>query len=136
MPTLTLKFTPPLDDTRRLQARGATLTEITHRTLGKRRDVTALVIEAVPMERWTIGGQPPQRPTVMLELTITAGTNTAPQKARFVHEAFDAMQDALSPARGLEPASYVRVHELPATDWGYGGLTQAERRRERERAAV
>lgn len=28
----------------------------------------------------------------------------------------------------LAEASYVTVRELPVTDWGYGGLTQAARR--------
>jgi 4-oxalocrotonate tautomerase len=134
MPTLTLRLSPPLEDTQGLQALASVLTEITCRTLGKRHEVAAVVIETVRTENWFVGAAPPQRPTAMLELTITAGTNTVPQKSCFLREAFDAIERALAPGRGLEPASYVRVHELPGTDWGYAGLTQEQRRR--ERAAV
>jgi 4-oxalocrotonate tautomerase len=38
------------------------------------------------------------------------------------------LQRQLGAGRPLAEASYVTVRELPATDWGYGGLTQAARR--------
>ncbi len=70
-----------------------------------------------------------QRPTAMLEISITQGTNTAAQKAAFIARAFAELeaQLGLGQGQGLEPASYVIVREVPARDWGYGGQTQAAR---------
>jgi 4-oxalocrotonate tautomerase len=134
MPTLTLKIAPPLGDPAQAQPLAAALTRVSAETLGKRAEVTAVVIEAVALTHWSVGGRPAQRPTAMLDIDITAGTNTAAEKARFIAAAFDTIERALAPQVGLEPASYVLVREWPATDWGYDGRTQAERRIEREMA--
>ena len=37
------------------------------------------------------------------------------------------LEAQLGHGQGLEPASYVIVREVPASDWGYGGQTQAAR---------
>ncbi|GAB1435911.1 hypothetical protein MASR2M32_21550 [Sphaerotilus sulfidivorans] len=85
---------------------------------------------------WTIGGEPveppgsaaeagPARATFALEIRITAGTNTAQQKADWIAAAWDTLRRALPDA--LVEASYVSVLELPADDWGWGGRTQAAR---------
>jgi 4-oxalocrotonate tautomerase len=134
MPTLTLKLAPPLDDPARLQALASTLTALTAETLGKRRDVTAVLIEPLPATRWYVGSRSSQRPTALLEVAITSGTNSTAQKAHFIRAAFDAIEHELAPQVGLEPASHVQIRELDATDWGYGGRTQADRRCEREAA--
>lgn len=130
MPTLTVKLSPaPADDVQRALA-GA-LTGITADTLGKRPAVTAVVFEPVPAARWWIGGTTPAQPTAMLEIRITAGTNTPEQKARFIEAAHAALTHHLAPGGALAQASYVVVHELPATDWGYDGRTQRARQGER-----
>jgi 4-oxalocrotonate tautomerase len=93
-----------------------------------------VMIEELPAARWYVGAAPTQRPTAWLEISITAGTNTVAQKSAFIAAAFGALQDlpgsgqGLSDVPALEPASYVIVREVPATDWGYGGQTQAARR--------
>lgn len=127
MPTLTLKTCPPQDAPRQ-RALADALTRITAETLGKRPEVTAVIIDGLPTGQWFIGARPPQRPTAWLEICITAGTNTAVQKAAFVDAAFAELQQQLAPGESLEAASYVIVHELPAGDWGYGGRTQEARR--------
>ena len=66
---------------------------------------------------------------------MTAGTNSTEQKAAFIAAAFAELQQQLAPDGQLEAASYVIVHELPATDWGYGGQTQRARQVVRERVA-
>lgn len=127
MPTLQLKLFPPVpDDVQAALARE--LTALTAEQLGKRAEVTALMIECLPAPRWHIGGQPPRGPTAWLKINITAGTNTAAQKAAFIEAAFALLRRRLAGAGRLEEASYVIVHELPATDWGYGGRTQWARR--------
>ncbi|UUZ69802.1 tautomerase family protein [Polaromonas sp. P2-4] len=77
------------------------------------------------------GGSDVQGPTAFLEISITAGTNTPQEKAAFIAAAFEELQRQLGAGQPLEPASYVIVREVPATDWGYGGQTQAARRQAR-----
>ncbi len=126
MPTLQLKISP-LQNASRYRALAEALTRITALELGKRAEVTAVVIDDVPAARWHIAGTDVQRPTAMLEISITQGTNTAAQKAAFIARAFAELEAQLGHGQGLEPASYVIVRELPASDWGYGGQTQAAR---------
>lgn len=135
MPTLTLKLAAP-QDPQRDQALATALTRISTDTLGKRAEVTAVLIEALPVARWFIGARPVQRPTALLEISITAGTNTAAQKAAFIEAAYAELQARLAPGAALEEASYVIVREVAAADWGYGGRTQQARQASREHAAL
>ena len=127
MPTLVLKVAP-LQNPERYQRLAQALTDLTVRVLGKRREVTAVVIDELPAARWHIGGERSAQPTALLEISITEGTNTAEEKAAFVQAAFAELQHQLAADGGLAEASYVVVRELPATDWGYGGRTQLARR--------
>jgi 4-oxalocrotonate tautomerase len=126
MPTLTLKVSPPQPADRH-HALAAALTRITAETLGKRPEVTAVLIEDIDPQRWHIGGQALQQASALLAIDITAGTNSVEQKAAFIATAHAELQRQLGGDAGLAPASYVIVHELPASDWGYGGVTQRER---------
>jgi len=128
MPTLTLKVALPQTPARNRQLAQA-LTTLTAQLLGKRREVTAVIIESLPVAQWYVGGDAVRRPTALLEISITAGTNTAEEKAAFVSAAFAELQRQLGEGGLLEEASYVVVRELPATDWGYGGHTQQARKR-------
>lgn len=126
MPTLTLRLAAP-HDPERDQTLACALTTITADTLGKRAEVTAVLLEELPAARWFVGARAVQRPTALLEISITEGTNTAIQKAAFIEAAFAELQSRLAPGSVLEEASYVIVREVPATDWGYGGKTQQAR---------
>lgn len=126
MPTLTLKIAAPHDHERD-QALATALTAITAATLGKRAEVTAVLIEELPAARWFVGAQPAGRPTALLEISVTTGTNTAAQKAAFIEAAFAELQRQLAPGAALEQTSYVIVRDVPAPDWGYGGVTQQAR---------
>ena len=90
--------------------------------------VTAALTADIPAARWLVGGSDVQRPTALLEVQITAGTNTVAEKAAFVALAHAELQRQLRAGRPLAAATHVVVPELPATDWGYGGQTQAARR--------
>jgi 4-oxalocrotonate tautomerase len=130
MPTLNLKVSP-LQNPSRYRALADALTGLTALHLGKRPEVTAVMIDDVPAARWHVGGSDVQGPTAFLEISITAGTNTAQEKAAFIAAAFEELQNQLGAGQPLEIASYVIVREVPATDWGYGGQTQAARRQAR-----
>lgn len=127
MPTLELKVSP-LQNPSRYRALASALTDLTALHLGKRPEVTAVMIDDVPAARWYVGGCKVQRPTAFLEISITAGTNTESEKAAFITAAFAELERQLGDGKPLENASYVIVRELPASDWGYGGQTQAQRR--------
>ncbi|MFC3683883.1 tautomerase family protein [Hydrogenophaga luteola] len=134
MPTLLLKVTP-LQNPERYQALAAALTRLTADILHKRPEVTAVVIDDLPRARWCVGGRTVQGTAALLEIGITAGTNTQEEKAHFIAAAYDELQRQLAPDGGFEVASYVTVQERPATDWGYGGQTQWARQLARAVAA-
>jgi 4-oxalocrotonate tautomerase len=124
MPTLQLKLTPPQPaDRLGVLARrlGALSTEI----LGKRHEVTAVVIEELWPGRWFVAGRNPRDATALLEVRVTQGTNTPAEKEAFIAAAWEELAQQIGP---LEEASYVVVQEVAATDWGYGGRTQAARK--------
>ena len=127
MPTLLLKVSP-LQNPSRYAALAQALTRITADTLGKRAEVTAVVIDDIPSARWYVGGAEVARATALLEISITQGTNTADEKSAFIAMAYAELERQLGFGKPLEPASYVIVREVAATDWGYGGQTQAARR--------
>jgi 4-oxalocrotonate tautomerase len=127
MPTLKLQIAPP-QTAARYQSLARALTAMTADLLGKRAEVTAVLIEELPPSRWFTHAEAVQRPTALLEISITAQSNTTQQKAEFIAAAFAELETQIDEGQGLEPASYVIVREVAATDWGYGGRTQADRR--------
>lgn len=135
MPTLQLKVSPT-QNPERYPALASALTTLTAQFLGKRSEVTAVIIEDLPAARWYVGGHDTRRPTALLEIDITQGTNTPAEKAGFIEAAFAELQRQLGDATGvLEECSYVIVREVPASDWGYGGITQLARRAMSQSAA-
>lgn len=124
MPTLSLRIAP-LQNPTHYAALAQELTALTARVLHKRPDVTVVMIEDMPAARFCAGGMASEQPIACLEIDITAGTNTNSEKQQFVREAHALLARLLG---DLHEASYVIVRELPATDWGYSGLTQAQRR--------
>ncbi len=123
MPILALRTSPPVSaDRQAALARG--LQALSTRILGKRPAVTAVLVEGLPQGQWFIGGEPPAA-TALLEIRITAGSNSAEEKQAFIAAAWQELQQQLGP---LAEASYVVVQEVDARDWGYAGRTQAQRR--------
>ncbi|WP_227287692.1 tautomerase family protein [Boseongicola sp. H5] len=99
------------------------LTRLMAEILHKKAELTAVLIEGTT-GTWTIGGEASDR-ACHLEVSITAGTNSEQQKADFITEAMSVLKKHAGP---LHAASYITLREIPATDWGYDGLTQAARR--------
>lgn len=100
------------------------VTEAMATIAGKRREVTAVRVAPADASLWTIGGEPSLEPTAYVDVKITAGTNTAEEKAALLGRLHQSLVDNLGT---LAEASYIVIHELPADSWGYAGLTQAER---------
>lgn len=100
------------------------LTKLISTELRKNYSLTSVLIEELPMCLWTISGNE-QSICAHLEVNVTAGTNSIEEKQRFISK---AMASITSHLHNLNVATYVIVREIPADDWGYGGLTQAARR--------
>ena len=127
MPFLRLTLDrPPSADTRRHLAEA--LTELTAAVLGKNYSLTALAIDVIAPDAWTIGAETlaeRRQATAYLDVKVTAGTNSVAEKAAFIERAFDALHTILGP---LAPATYIVIDEIPAESWSYGGRSQAARR--------
>lgn len=92
--------------------------------LGKKRQLTSIVIEQRTRDAWRIGGAEPAV-KAHLEANVTEGTNSAENKAAFVEAAFTRLRSVLGDQ--LAEATYVIVREIPADAWGFGGRTQKAR---------
>lgn len=127
MPILTLK----LSDNARIQSTQALaqgLTQLSADVLHKRADVTSVVFQRIAANDWWVGGEAPDQVLMQLDMRITQGTNTEAEKTAFIAQAFDLLLQHFVDGQQLHATSYISVQELPASDWGYGGLTQQQRR--------
>lgn len=97
------------------------ITQSMHAILDKRLEVTAVSVDIA--SHWRIGNQPAGC-TAFVDAKITAGTNTAEQKAAWIDAVWQLLRTQLGE---LNEVSYIVLHEIGAGDWGYSGLTQAER---------
>jgi 4-oxalocrotonate tautomerase len=73
---------------------------------------------------WSIGGESSDSTTAYLDAKITAGSNSAEEKGALLQRLHALLVDTMGE---LAEASYLVVHELPAENWGYAGVTQAAR---------
>jgi 4-oxalocrotonate tautomerase len=95
--------------------------------LGKDPAVTAVVIDFVAPKFWNIGARSLERldlRSYALEIGVTAGTNTKTQVAEFLSQTHALFEQMLG---NVHPTSYAIVHEIPAADWGFGGVSQEHR---------
>jgi 4-oxalocrotonate tautomerase len=123
MPYAELKINPmPTPEQAASLARG--ITDALVEETGKRREVTAVHIAGGEAQLWTIASVAADKSTAYLEIKITQGTNSQDQKASLIARLHRLLVETLGE---LEEASYIVIHELPAQNWGYAGLTQATR---------
>jgi 4-oxalocrotonate tautomerase len=122
MPYIELKLqsTPTTEQADNL-ARGITAAMV--EVMGKRGEVTAVRITATST-LWTIGGEHCAKPGAYLDVKITAGTNSAKEKQALLQRLHRLLVTTLGE---LAEASYIVIHELPAENWGYAGISQATR---------
>lgn len=111
--------------TRRLAEEIATLT---CRVLKKEPGRTAVFVRYQPAEQWFIAGRSlleHGKNAFRLEVTITDETNTKAEKAAYQREAFDLLSGLIG---NLHPHSNVHIIDCRASAYGYGGISQEERR--------
>jgi 4-oxalocrotonate tautomerase len=105
----------------------AHLTDITSRILKKKREVTAITIDFVEPDAWSVGGQLLSdlgRSSFYFDIKITDETNTKDEKAQYIQEAFDGFARILGK---LNEESYVHIEDVRAASYGFGGKTQEYR---------
>jgi 4-oxalocrotonate tautomerase len=95
-----------------------TLLDLTTRVLGKRRDLTAVVITFVDPADWYVAGRSLadlKQSSFYFDVKVVDETNTKAEKARYITEAFAAFEGLLG---ALHPESYVYVQDVRATAYG------------------
>lgn len=126
MPILTVKISAPATP-QLTQAIAEMLLAHSERILHKVRQVTAIVIEHLPPEQWFVGGQSLATQglnSFYCDIRITDETNSKQEKAQFIAETYAGFATLLGP---VHEESYIHVHDVRATAYGYGGKTQEYR---------
>ena len=103
------------------------ITEMTKAHLQKDPAVTAIAITFAGQENWYIGGKSLaglNTNSFWLDIKVTQGTNTKMQMAAYLEAVFGEMKALLS---SVHEDSYILVHEVSATSWGFAGKTQEYR---------
>ncbi|EIJ42808.1 uncharacterized protein, 4-oxalocrotonate tautomerase [Beggiatoa alba B18LD] len=132
MPYLQLKLASSLTP-EQLTHLARTLTQLMADILHKDPQLTALSIEPLPNSHWFIHGEL-QHVGAHLQINITKGTNTDAEKAQMIQAAAELLQTVLNGQ--LPQATYIIIHEIDATAWGYDGLTQAQRKQTKLKAKI
>lgn len=101
------------------------MTDLMASVLGKKANLTSVLLEQPTVASWAIG-RTPAPVAVHVNATITADTNSADEKARFIEQTMRLLKNVFGSE--LSPATYVVIAEVPAQSWGYDGRTQESRR--------
>ncbi len=129
MPFVRMTVAGPALGSEQVSLLGSKMTQLMASVLGKRADLTSVLVEQVAIAGWAIGGSP-VKAAVHVDATITAGTNSPEEKARFIETTMGLLKSVLG--SGLHPATYVVVTEVAANSWGYDGQTQKSRQEGRQ----
>ena len=103
------------------------LLELTHRILGKKKEVTAIAIDYVDHDSWYVGGNllsDQGKNSFYFDIKVTDETNTKDEKAQYIKEAFEGFVRILG---NIHEESYIYVQDVRAASYGYGGKTQEYR---------
>jgi 4-oxalocrotonate tautomerase len=123
MPYINVKLTAKPDPA--LSARIARqVSELTKAHLRKDPTVTAVAVDYVDPQHWFAGGRSladHDTHTFWLDIKVVDGTNTKQEMAAYLEAVYAFMSDTLG---GIHGESYIFVHEVPASAYGFGGKTQ------------
>lgn len=125
MPFISIKVAGPALAPEQIKVLQIQTTALMAEVLRKKAELTAVLVEQAPIQGWRVGANAVPV-AAHLEATITAGTNSEAEKARFIAEAARMLKTVLG--ANLPVATYAVIQEIAAEAWGYDGLTQAERR--------
>ncbi|WP_433859278.1 tautomerase family protein [Streptomyces kronopolitis] len=109
------------------------LTDLAVSALGKSAARTTVHVHPVPADHFFVAGRPVREATgAHVEASITAGTNSAEEKAQFLTGAYALLRETLGV---LPPVAGVALYELHPESYGYNGVTQLDHYRHTARAA-
>lgn len=103
------------------------VTDLTKLHLRKDPTVTAVSVAYIDPEHWFAGGASLAEQgvnTFWLDIKVVDGTNTKTELAAYLDAVFATLSATLG---GAHAESYVLVHEVPASAYGFGGKTQEYR---------
>ncbi len=103
------------------------VTALTSEILGKKPEVTAVVVHYIPRQQWIIDNTPLSeqgKNAFHLDISVTDETNTKHEKARYLKEIYASLSALIG---NLHEKSYIHVFDVRAATYGYGGLTQEYR---------
>lgn len=126
MPFINVKVAGPQLEKSQTAALQKGITALMAEVLRKKGPLTAVLVEQVAAAGWSIGGEPVTR-AAQVDAYVSAGTNTAEEKSRYIAEVYALLRRVLGPE--VREVSYVLVHDIPMNSWGYGGQTQEFRAR-------
>lgn len=89
--------------------------------------LTAVRIDQFNADDWAIGRRSAStqgKTAVHMDIKVTAGTNTDEEKEKIIRQAIEMFKEVVG---AIPEASYVVIHEVDATAWGYDGRTQRSR---------
>lgn len=95
--------------------------------MGKKGELTSVRIEPADSQYWGIGGvlvAESEARAAHMDIKVTTGTNSDAELAAMVEAGYTLLIDVLG---ALPEATYVVIHDLPGSNWGYAGKTQAAR---------
>ena len=124
MPLIQITLTGPQAAPATVQQLQQETTRLMHTILHKEAALTVVSVSQLPAGAFTANGQAVAT-GASLQALITAGTNSAAEKAAFIFAAKSLLTAIFGPS---DAPIYVALHELPADSWGYDGQTQAARK--------
>lgn len=103
------------------------LLDATSRILKKKRELTAIIIDYIDPDCWSIGGSTLKelnQNSFYLNIKITDETNTKDEKAKYIQFIFSEFEKLLP---NLHEESYIYIEDARAAAYGFGGKTQEYR---------
>ena len=124
MPLIQSTLTGPQAAPANIERLQQEMTRLMASILHKEATLTVVSVTQLPEGACSANGQAVTT-GASLQALITAGTNSAAEKAAFIFAAKTLLTATFGPSNA---PLYVALHELPADSWGYDGQTQAARK--------
>jgi 4-oxalocrotonate tautomerase len=128
MPFVRLTIHGPALSDEQVQRLQRGTTELMVSGLRKPLEGTAVLVEQSHQGSWSIAGRP-TAVAAQVDTIICLGSNSSAEKAMFMAEMMTLLRSVLG--AGLPDETYIAIHEIAPDTYGRGGLTRAERDRQR-----
>ncbi len=128
MPFIRISVLAPTLSAEQIRKLQAGTTELMVTGMRKPIQGTAVLVERINDGGWSIAGDT-MTVAAHVEATIGLGSNTASEKAQFMAAMMKLLRSVLGEA--LRDETYIVFHEVKTDTYGRGGLTRAERDRQR-----